>query len=68
MSERTLRRRWKNAGGPSLTDAINHRRVARASHLLLLPDISIAEAGYQVGIESPAQFSRLFRNVKGTDT
>jgi len=37
----------------------------RASHLLLLPDISIAEAGYQVGLESPAQFSRMFRSVKG---
>jgi AraC-like DNA-binding protein len=65
MSERTLRRKWKNSSGSSLTFEINHRRIVRASHLLLLPDISVAEAGYQVGIESPAQFSRMFRGVKG---
>jgi AraC-like DNA-binding protein len=65
MSERTLRRKWKNSRGLSLTNEINHRRIVRASHLLLLPDISIAEVGYQVGLESPAQFSRMFRSVKG---
>jgi AraC-like DNA-binding protein len=65
MSERTLRRKWKKSSGQSLTDEINHRRIVRASHLLLLPDISVAEVGYQVGVESPAQFSRTFRRVKG---
>jgi AraC-like DNA-binding protein len=65
MSERTLRRKWKNSKGSSLTDEINHRRIVRASHLLLLPDMSIADVGYQVGIESPAQFSRMFRGAKG---
>ena len=65
MSERTLRRKWKNSSGSSLTNEINHRRIVRASHLLLLPDISIAEVGYQVGLESPAQFSRMFRVLKG---
>jgi AraC-like DNA-binding protein len=65
MSERTLRRKWQESRGTSLTNEINHRRIARASHLLLLPDISIAEVGYQVGLESPAQFSRMFRSVKG---
>ena len=65
MSERTLRRKWNKSSGPSLTDEINHRRIVRASHLLLLPDISIAEIGYQVGVASPAQFSRMFRRVKG---
>ena len=65
MSERTLRRKWKNSGGSSLTNEINRRRMVRAGHLLLLPDISIAEVGYQVGLESPAQFSRMFRSVKG---
>ena len=48
-----------------LTDEINRRRIARAGHLLLLPDISIAEVGYQVGIQSPAQFSRIFKTVNG---
>ncbi len=64
MSERSLRRRWKSWGRRMLTDEIAHRRVERASQLLLLPDISVAEAGYQVGIESPAQFSRIFKKLK----
>jgi AraC-like DNA-binding protein len=65
MSERTLRRKWRSSKGMSLTHEINHRRMVRASHLLLLPDISIAEVGYQVGLESPAQFSRMFKSMKG---
>jgi AraC-like DNA-binding protein len=65
MSERTLRRKWKNSSGSALTNEINHRRIVRARHLLLLPDISVAEVGYQVGIESPAQFSRMFRAATG---
>jgi AraC family L-rhamnose operon transcriptional activator RhaR len=65
MSERNLRRKWKSWGRPLLTDEINRRRIARAGHLLLLPDISIAEVGYQVGIQSPAQFSRIFKAVNG---
>jgi AraC-like DNA-binding protein len=48
----------------ALTDEITQRRIERAGHLLLLPDISVAEAGYQVGIESPARFSRIFKRVK----
>jgi AraC-like DNA-binding protein len=65
MSERSLRRKWKSWGRPLLTDEINRRRIARAGHLLLLPDISIAEVGYQVGIQSAAQFSRIFKTVNG---
>jgi AraC-like DNA-binding protein len=65
MSERTLRRRWAIVGERSLTGEINHRRIERASHLLLLPDVSVAEVGYQVGLGSPARFSRLFRSIKG---
>jgi AraC-like DNA-binding protein len=65
LSERSLRRKWKSWGRPLLTDEINRRRIARAGHLLLLPDISIAEVGYQVGIQSPAQFSRIFKAVNG---
>ena len=32
----------------SLTVEINRRRIERARHLLLLPDISVAEVAYQV--------------------
>ena len=65
MSERTLRRRWQSWSGRSLADEINHRRIERACQLLMLPDLAIGEIGYQVGVSSPARFSRLFRNLKG---
>jgi len=65
MSERTLRRRWKDWSERSLPEEITYRRMERACHLLLLPDIAVAEVGYQVGILSPAQFSRQFKETKG---
>jgi AraC-like DNA-binding protein len=64
VSERTLRRHWRAAGGAPLPDEINRRRIARAAHLLLLPDMAIAEVGRQVGLDSAAQFSRVFRSVR----
>ena len=64
MSERTLRRKWKNWSTCTLTEEINRRRIERARHLLLLPDIAIADVGYQVGVPSAAQFSRLFKETK----
>ena len=64
MSERNLRRKWKNWSTCSLSDEINRRRIERACQLLLLPDISIADVGHQVGIYDPAQFSRLFKKIK----
>lgn len=66
MSERTLRRKWRNWSARTLTDEINQRRMERACYLLLLPDISIADVGYQVGIWNPAQFSRIFKKIKGS--
>ena len=33
--------------------------------MLLFADISVSEVGYQIGIESPAQFSRLFESLAG---
>ena len=65
MSERTLRRKWREWGERSLNEEINARRIERATHLLLMRDLSIAEVGNQVGIEDPAQFSRAFRTAKG---
>ena len=65
MSERTLRRRWQTWSGWSLPEEINRRRIERACQLLMLPDLAIAEIGYQVGFSSPARFSRQFRSLKG---
>lgn len=64
MSERNLRRKWQNWSTRSLLEEINYRRIERACQLLLLPDISVADAGYQVGVRDPAQFSRLFKKIK----
>ncbi len=65
MSERTLRRRWGGWSQHSLPEEVTRRRIDRACQLLLLPDISIADVGYQVGIPSAARFSRLFKATRG---
>jgi AraC-like DNA-binding protein/quercetin dioxygenase-like cupin family protein len=65
MSERTLRRRWQALGEGSLRRQIERQRAQRAAHLLLVPDVSVAEVAAQVGLEDPAQFSRAFRAVHG---
>jgi len=65
MSERTLRRRWRDVSGRSMVDEVSRRRVERAKHLLLLAGMSISEVGYQVGIASPSNFARTFKNVTG---
>ncbi|MEM8685530.1 MAG: AraC family transcriptional regulator [Pseudomonadota bacterium] len=65
MSERTLRRKWRAWSSRTLPEEINRRRMQRACQLLLLPDIAVADVGYQVGIASPAQFSRQFKEAKG---
>ncbi len=65
VSERTLRRRWATWSSRTLPAEIRRRRMERAAQLLLLPDISVAEAGYQVGIASASQFSRQFRATRG---
>lgn len=65
VSERTLRRQWSEWSGRTLQEEIRRRRIERAAQLLLLPDIPVAEVGYQSGIASPSQFSRQFREAKG---
>ena len=65
VSERTLRRLWSKWSSRSLAQELRHRRIERAAQLLTLPDMTIADVGYQVGINSPAQFSRQFREVVG---
>ncbi len=65
VSERTLRRRWASWSSRSIQAEIRRRRLDRAAQLLLLPDISVAEAGYQAGISSASQFSRQFRESRG---
>ncbi len=65
LSPRALRRRFAARLGVGLAEEINHRRMRRAAHLLLM-GFSVAETGRQVGIEAPAQLTRAFRRALGT--
>lgn len=65
LSPRALRRRFVSQLGVGLAEEINHRRMRRAAHLLLM-GFSVAETGRQVGIDAPAQFTRAFRRALGT--
>ncbi|MEM1153682.1 MAG: AraC family transcriptional regulator [Pseudomonadota bacterium] len=64
LSERHLRRKWKAWTGRTIVEEINIRRIDRACELLLVPDLSITEIAFQVGIRDAAQFSRLFRRFR----
>lgn len=63
VSSRTLRRRFAKSGlRPS--DEINHRRMRKAAHRLLM-GFTVQEAAEHVGISSPAQFTRAFKRAFG---
>ena len=64
LSPRALRRRFAARLGVGVAEEINHRRMRRAAHLLLM-GFSAAEAGRQVGIDAPAQFTRSFQRAMG---
>lgn len=64
LSERTLRRRFRERSGSSLAQEINHRRMRSAAHRLLM-GFGVAEAASYVGIASQAQFTRAFRRAFG---
>ncbi len=65
LSPRALRRRFAARMGIGVAEEINHRRMRRAAHLLLM-GFSAAEAGRRVGIDAPAGFTRAFRRALGT--
>ncbi|RYG18078.1 AraC family transcriptional regulator [bacterium] len=64
LSSRSLRRRFQARLQVGIAEETNHRRMRRAAHLLLM-GFGAAEAGRQVGIDEPAQFSRAFRRAMG---
>lgn len=63
ISSRTLRRRFA-ASGTSVVEEINHRRMRRAAHRLLM-GFSVQEVADFVGINSAAQFTRSFQRAFG---
>ena len=64
LSERQLRRRFKERFSIGLVDAINRARLDEARSLLLM-QASVSAAAEAVGIASPAMFSRLFKKAFG---
>ena len=64
LSSRALRRRFQARLRVGIAEEMNHRRMRRAAHLLLM-GFGAAEAGRQVGIDAPAQFTRAFRRAMG---
>ncbi|MDX2225846.1 MAG: AraC family transcriptional regulator [Verrucomicrobiae bacterium] len=65
VSERQLRRLFDRHLGQSVHEEINRRRYHRARLLLTTGDFNIEDVALQVGVESPAQFSRWFRRCSG---
>lgn len=64
-SERTLRRRFREYFGHTIAQDIRRRRMRRAARLLAQPEWNTAEVGYQLGIQDPAQFTRMFKEELG---
>lgn len=65
LSERSLRRLFRDQLGRTVVEEIRHRRMQRAASLLAMPELSITEVGRRVGIPDPSRFSRSFRSVMG---
>lgn len=63
-SERTLRNLFRRALGKRVIDVINERKMNHAAHLLSM-HFKIYEIAAAVGIDDPAQFTRLFRKTVG---
>ena len=59
-----LRRRFQEWFGASIVEEINHRRMRRAAHRLLM-GFSAGEVAEFSGIADPAQFSRSFKKTMG---
>lgn len=64
MSRMNLHRKLKALTDKSASELIRAFRLNRAAELLLT-QLTVAEVAYQVGFESPASFSRIFREHFG---
>jgi len=65
MSERHLRKRFREHFGVSLGDYLRNYRVRRAVGLLSTSELSIAEIADRCGYQSPTSFHRAFVCVTG---
>lgn len=65
MSAATLHKYFKQATAMSPIQYQKILRLQTARRLLLISKIDAAEAGFQVGYESPSQFSREYARMFG---
>lgn len=65
MSERSLFRLFKKETGMTLFQFIKLSRMQRAIELMEDPTLSISEIVYQIGYESIATFSNIFKQLVG---
>jgi len=65
VSERSLRRLFRDRLDRTITREIQERKIERAAALLGLPELTVAEVGQRIGIDDPGQFTRLFKKIMG---
>lgn len=51
--------------GQTITAYINNLRITKAKQLLRFTDKTVEEIGEEVGIDNPAYFSRIFKEIEG---
>ncbi|MFC5045147.1 ATP-binding protein [Aquimarina hainanensis] len=64
-SRTQLHRKVKGLTGKSTTHYINHIRIEKAKELLLTTSLHIAEISFEVGFDTPAYFSKIFKKIEG---
>ena len=65
VAARTLQRRFRNAFGETMIDALLRSRVGRAKSLLTSSELSVKEITYLTGFASSSHFSLTFRRFEG---
>lgn len=65
MSARYLSDSLKSRTGMSAMDHIHQHLLDEAKHLLLAPDLTIAQVAHRLGFDYPQYFSRLFKKKIG---
>ncbi len=65
MSYSHFSRLFKELTGTNYAEYCNVLRIRHAEELLRRTNMSIAQVAFEIGIETPSYFTRLFRNVNG---
>lgn len=60
-----LTKTFKSQFGLPISSYIQNIRITKAKQLLRFSEKTVEEIGYEVGMDNPAYFSRVFKNVEG---